>query len=424
MIGELQTVACRELWVVRGKVPSGLWVFPVYIDYYQGNHKQFAKATPAVGLTAEQHLHLAYHFSVHNAWKKTDSFLIERCFLDQLAERITGIVPEYYFRWPNSASVPIARSLRRLLVPKDDVNDDGISEETEDFIDFIHKRRAVDRNILRLAIDLIAREAPYWLTQKKKPIDLGFVRLFAFPYRANWKEILLAKFRDIAWVFNSNKETKANALREAKFNEHLCRLEMLSIDRQKLHIHWTMEAVSTKQWEKDTAEIEMTKQASGESVYIKLYEKLVAALAPRILEVFTDYVQKVARAFPQIQRGVKSSSQKMVPYSGPAKLLPKIGHNIPVHIMVDTGPPKISKRERDSQLIVSPVDGLPPMPHLPKAIDDVRRCEERSTVAQPAHENNGDPRLLVPIDSQGESSEFKLLPLRPEQGDDSVANGA
>lgn len=422
MISELKEIACRELWVVKGKTINGPWQFPVWVDFFQGHNREFAKCTPAVGLNAEQALHLVYHFSIHNVWKKTESFLIDRHFLPQLAERVTGVVPEYYFRWPGS-TVPLSKSMRRLRIAKDDLNDDDISEETEDFIEFIHKRRSVDRNVLRLAIDMICREAPYWLTQKKKPIDLGFVRIFALPYRVNWKEILLAKFRDIAWVFNSNKETKDNALREARFNEHLCRLEMLSIDRTKMHIHWTLEAVPTKQWEKDAAEIEMTKQASGDTVYIKMYEKLVAALAPRILEVFTSYVQKVSRPFPEICKGSKPGSKKMVPYRGEKKMLPKIGGNIPVHVTVSGQPQSFNQREKDVAVLVRPtIASVPQLPDIPSTDVAVREPILSSQMEKPKDGNAGTDRVPVLDASEVQNLGSELLALRDRSQDEPLAN--
>jgi len=422
MVEELEQICDVELHVAKGKTPAGQWIIPVYVTYLRGDNKEYAKIVPAIGLYAEQSLYLVYHFSLHNIWKRKDCFLVDRVFMGQLTERAPGITPEYYYRWPGGMP-PMSHKKQRARISQDDLADER-SEDTEDFIDFVHKRRAVDSSVLRLAIDLICREAPYWLTQKKKPIDLGFVRIFALPYRANWKEILLAKFRDIAWVFSSNKETKDNALREAKFNEHLCRLEMLSIDRQIRHIHWTLEAVPTKQWEKDAAEIEMTKQASGDSVYIKLYEKLVAALAPRILEVFTDYVQKVSRAFPEICSSGKSGSQKLVPYRGEKKLLPKIGGNIPVYVSVSDKPQSFDKREKDVAVLVRPtIASVPQLPNISPATDDLRKPTVNGDMDKPKDGQDGTDRVSLLLPGEIKNLGSELLALRPIATDDPLAKG-
>lgn len=422
MIDDLKSIGDRELHVVKGKIPAGEWRIPVFIDYFQSNRKEFAKVTPAVPLMADQQGFLYYTFSLHNAWKKRDVFLVERHFLEQFTEKAPGITPEYYFRWPNQQSIPFT-GRKRLKIAQADIANDEFSEETEDFIEFVRKRRSIDANVIRLSIDLIAREATYYLTQKKKPIDLGFVKIHAVPYRANWKEILLARFRDIAWVFNSGKETKENALRVSKFYEHLCTLELMAIDRYKRHIHWTIEAVPTKLFEEETAEIEMTKQAGGDTIYIKMYEKLVSAISPRLVEIFANYVQKASRAFPQISNGLTVGSQKLVPYAGPKRAVPQSGRNIPCHVVVETGPTKLSKRERDSQLLVSPVNGLPKMPSLPAGASNLRERQIEGQVVEPTDEQAGDVRLPLLRQVESEPEGFKLLSLRPKEGADPMANG-
>lgn len=422
MIEDLIGIGDRELHTVKGKIPAGQWTLPVYIDYYRSDQKEYAKISPALPVTAEQNAYLFYTFSLHNLWKKRDTFLIERHFLEQFTERAPSITPDYYFRWPGSAAPP-PTGRKRVKLHQADLGAYESNEEREDFIDWVCKRRAIDRNVLRLAIDIISREATYWLTQKKRPIDLGFVKILAVPYRANWKEILLARFRDIAWTFNSNKETRDQALRQTKFYESLCTLELMAIDRTKRHIYWTLEALPSKQWEDESAEIEMTKQAGGDTTYIKLYEKLVATLSPRILEIFANYVQKISRAFPQINRGMGARSQKLVPYSGPKQSLPQSGRNIPCHIVVESGPPKLSKREMDSQLLVSPANGLPKVSTVPSRTTDVRQPQIEGPMAQPPDKPPGNIGLPVPAENQSEPEGLKLLPLRSITESDPVADG-
>lgn len=422
MIDDLKSIGDRELHICKGKIPAGEWRIPVFIDYFQSNRKEFAKVTPAVPLMADQQGFLYYTFSLHNVWKKHDVFLIERHFLEQFTEKAPGITPEYYFRWPGVQQAPMS-GRKRLKIAQADIASDEFSEETEDFIEFVRKRRSIDANVIRLSIDLIAREATYYLTQKKKPIDLGFVKIHAVPYRANWKEILLARFRDIAWVFNSNKETKENALRQTKFYEQLCTLELMAIDRTRRHIYWTIEAVPTKKFEEEAAEIEMTKQAGGDTIYIKMYEKLVSAISPRLVEIFANYVQKASRPFPQISNGMGAGSQKLVPYSGPKRAVPQSGRNIPCHVVVETGPPKLSKRERDSQLLVSPAHGLPKMPSLPSGPALLRESTVEGTVAESTDGQAGDARLLVPIKNQSGPEGVKLLSLRSVNDTEPMADG-
>lgn len=397
----------KELHVAKIKLAEGEGVIPLYVQVYRSNKQEFAKIAPAVGLYAEQATRLEYHFSVHNEWKRKDVFLIQRRHLSRLTERVNGITPSYYYRWPGK-DVPVISE--KLKVNGEEIS--PIPDDAEDFFEYVHKKRAIDRNVLRLAWAAMSKEAVGWMLKRKKPINLGFVTLHAVPYRANWKEILLARFPNALWWFqhNVNKEGGfKDRLVEAEFQHELTNISLMAIHGRDNFIHWTMEAVPSDQWEDDVAEHEMLKKSGGNTQYVRHHEKTISDLVPRILEIFTAYVKKTARPFPKISCGTVDGSQKLVPYRGKQDILPKFGTTIPVRIVTPSGPPKIGYEDQHQPVSPTFVKGLQNLPRFLPAPDDVRRSVEQREVAKPADGTNGEDRLRLPNDSQGDTAREQVL---------------
>lgn len=409
---ELTSYGDKELHLAKGKTLDGEWIIPVYVIYYRSDKQEFCKVAPAVGLGAEQAGYLFYHFNVYNQWKRSDVFLINREHLGQLVEKASGVTPAFYYRWPGVPLPP--REGVALRVSEEDIVEE-IPKETESFLKWVSKRRSIKVDVLRLAWSAIAQEAAEWLLKKKKPINLGFVTLHAFPYRANWKEILLASFPNAYWWFFHNLKRPGGfeeRCTEAELINQLVGLEMMALHGTKHHIWWSIEAVPTKEWEKEVTEIELTRKAGGETDYVKLYEKTVADLAPRILEVFAAYVEKVARPFPEIRSGSWPGSQKLVPYRGPRKVLPRTGETIQCRIMVDTGPPKIRTKQFDKLVIVRPKigNGVQTVSPLLQATNDVRESTEPGDVGKPENGEGGAVGLLLSDAAKGENEGQQVLP--------------
>lgn len=380
----LESFGDRELRVVKITLPEGEAVIPVFVVFYRAEKKEFAKIAPAIGLYPEQATRLEYHFVTVNEWKRRDIFLIQRKHLSKLTETVSGITPAYYYRWPGK-DFPMP-SADKLKVNGEEIQ--PIPDDAEDFLDYVHKKRGIDRNVLRLAWTAVSKEAASWLLKRKKPINLGFVNIFAVPYRANWKEILLARFPNALWWFrhNVNKEgVFHDQLAQADFEHKLADLTLMAIHNRDHYIHWTMEAVPSKDWEEDVAELERERKSGGNTAYVRHHEKTLADLLPRTLEVFTRYVEKTCRPFPQICNGSVDGSKKFIPYRGKTDNIPQFGKSIRVSIVTNDGPAKLGSSREFQPIQPAVVPGMQRLPRLLPATNDVREPVERREVDKPAN---------------------------------------
>lgn len=349
---ELESFGDVELRICKGRtLPANEeWFLPVFVRYFRNELIEYGRVAPALPLTAEQARYLAQHFSLHNKWKREDVFLVDRKFVDLLTYRAAGITPAYYFKWPGQEA-PIDK--KTLRIPADDL-ETQVPDDTENFIGYLHRRCHIDMSVCRMVISAIMREAPSWLMAKKKPVDLGFVKIYAVPYRANWKEILLARFPNAYWWMKyRSKPGFENGLDNENVRAQMAAVEMQAIHGSHHYLHWTLEVVPTEDWEKAVREHEKMKMASGRTEYVKSVERTIESLSSTILEIFTSYLEKVARSFPKLVAGRRPGSKKLVPYRGPTKVLPKIGQNIPCRIVVNLDPKQIGEGD-DPKVLVRP----------------------------------------------------------------------
>lgn len=211
---------------------------------------------------------------------------------------------------------------------------------------------------------------------------------------------------------------------EPELLNQLVTLELMALQVSSHYKLWSLEAVPTEAWEKNVAEIELMRKAGGETDYVRLHEKTVVDLAPGILEVFAAYIEKASRPFPEIRSVSRIGGQKLVPYRGPQKVLPRIGKNIPCRIMVDAGPPSLRKKQFDQHVLVRPKNfSVPPVPNLLPAPNDVREPDEQGVVEQPANGSETAGGVLMPPALQGEKQMGELLVVRSEPGNEPLANG-
>ena len=63
-----------------------------------------------------------------------------------------------------------------------------------DFINFVAGRVGANPAVMKAVWAALVQEAPAYLLEEQRSINMGFVELTAIPYRENWKQVLHAKF--------------------------------------------------------------------------------------------------------------------------------------------------------------------------------------------------------------------------------------
>lgn len=202
-----------ELWLAKGND----WQLPLYAKpkVVDGTNQPLYFCTPAVpNITAHHQVELNKFFAPHRLNVDASFWVLDRHKLADICSKAPGLTPAFYVTWkgtrafePQDARNGTATEAE-LLDPDDSPNADG-----ERFIEFFMLRSGLfERDVMRVFWREFRRVAMLWLGTERQPLDLGFCKIVPLPYRANWREIVLARHPKLGAILKSTSGTQRQAL--------------------------------------------------------------------------------------------------------------------------------------------------------------------------------------------------------------------
>lgn len=402
----------RELFHAQGQ--DGSWSLPLYIDWKHDkvSDRHYALVMPAVGLYTSQALTLIALLQVHDIQGRKDQWVIPRKIAETLLIKAPGITPLRYYKWPDETMPPLPAYKETKLLSETPVLETG-RNGNEAFISHIASVWGIQSSVVKIVFKAIAEEAPKWMMENRQALELGFCRLVAVPFRANWKEIVAFKFRKwkLMSIFNSPQKDQREALEEAGMPAAMCSLHNIGLDHGKGHVHYTLEAIPTKKFEKAVKLVEGRRLACGRTSYVAQYEKSVEKLYHHLLDALETYLRKTAAPFAKVSACGDSSVIRFMPaITSKVKVRNTALNQIPCHIIPPASPFSVFGEEGDANLVQSSPPPLPSqMSGLLQAADDMRQLEESDGVDEQAGAE-GAAGLLVRYDPEGKVSVEPVLP--------------
>lgn len=239
------------------------------------------------------------------------------------AVKCEGVTPEFYVE---HRKVDDGNGRIYEVQLKGSLRSEGVSD---DFIEELYQRtRVADLKTLRILFHAICQEMPRWLLATGKPLDLGWVKLWAFPYRANWKQILLRKFESILTVFKTPSPQLDYDLNHLGFHRALRCTDLMAIKRQGGAMHytmrWTVEADLQKPWWKYVDQHEDDIYASaGKRGYLQRASFLFNRLAIDSIWVFKRWVEQTTSACGTVCKHGLDGGEGLAPKLRPDGVLPQ-----------------------------------------------------------------------------------------------------
>ena len=140
---------------------------------------------------------------------------------------------------------------------------EGEKEKTTDFVNYVCQRVGGKANVFQTVWAAMIQEAPAYLLDENKPIKLGFGELYAFPYRANWREIMQAKFPRMA---NALKRTPSPLVEPFLINigwdAELFNSDLVEMKDGDKHHGWCIAFAPNEQWFKIVRAYEKEQRAA------------------------------------------------------------------------------------------------------------------------------------------------------------------
>jgi hypothetical protein len=212
---------------------------------------------------------------------------------------------------------------------------EGEKEKTTDFVNYVCQRVGGKANVFQTVWAAMIQEAPAYLLDENKPIKLGFGELYAFPYRANWREIMQAKFPRMA---NALKRTPSPLVEPFLINigwdAELFNSDLVEMKDGDKHHGWCIAFAPNEQWFKIVRAYEKEQRAAlGAKGYARRFTGLVRRFTKRILRYFLNYVTQTSISAAAVRHSTNAGGDYLVPHIPKGKVRPTAPKVGPTHVV-------------------------------------------------------------------------------------------
>lgn len=346
----------RQLWKYDLSKDGLKISLPVYATPGIVDNEPYWLVIPAVPISEGPWGHLSAVLDPLSIHDGPDFWVIRH--EDFKAEKCNGVTPEYYLRYPETqygtglTVRPIYGTERRQPV---DI----------DFLQDMWQRTSVaELRVVRAVWQAICQELPRYLVATGKSVSFGFMELRCFPYRANWKQILLSRFPRILPVLRLPKEQRDDLIHKTGFGIAQLNTGLMALSG-KAHPHtigWTLECDLQPSWHQYIDGHENDVLATlGPRKYFQRAINLFDRFRVRALETFTRWVEQTARPCAAINRGRGHGLVRLVPAIRPNRVRPEGDGNLVVSITTPVGDPTLYDLDGDPY-VAEPHQDLPPLP--------------------------------------------------------------
>lgn len=372
MSAELLPIGDRELHVVYDAERG--WQLPVYADPYSsdGTHLTHYAIRAAMGLLAGPHADLENTLRKHDLAGQRNYWVIEQEIFLGLSRKAPGITPAYYYKWDGvSAAAP--------KLDTEEIREDKLP--AYEFLQHVAKQSSLDFAVIKLVWLECQRLAVDWLLNKQKPIRFSFMTIHPVPYRANWKEIQLAKHPHCAPTFKKPEHERQAELVQMGFLEDLGSTDLCAIDGRRKFFYWGLECVPTAYWKQCVREAESTRLGvKGPTAYTRYYEGRLKEHLPAILLCFAEWLRQMALPVGRVGESAHGGSQVLLPARKNA-LLPAKSERHEVRLMVSDSP--VALKQGKFCAVEEKAARLLQMPPVPQGTEDLRGCDLAEDMDEP-----------------------------------------
>jgi hypothetical protein len=275
-----------ELWVLSG---AG-WAMPMRLRHCVMDGKAMAHVIPAVPLGYAQYGVVEPKLKFHGAIQLRSGWVLELEQFTSICTKAAGVTPEFYYKWngefADKPSTPEEETIDWSKKKKLDVQNE--------FIDLVAERSGLDRSTLTMCWMAITQCIADWLLSGRM-IDFGVFKLQAFPYRKNWKEVLLARYpqlkklcfvKDRKRIMSLAFTAASRMIRSSELTEYRTRMN-------RSLFGWSVEVIHDSSWENAVIDAEHECAASlGPLAYLKRWATKISQLEEQIYEVIREYAAK------------------------------------------------------------------------------------------------------------------------------------
>lgn len=338
---------------------------------------------------------------------------------DFKAEKAPGVTPDFYAVLSEERTGPRLEKGVELVEQIRQMESDRL--HSDDFIKDVWQRTSVcELPLLRLIWFTICQEIPRWLMSTNKPIDLGWGHIRTFPYRCNWKQIMLSKFDRVWSLLKLPKEEREAKLSFTDFKEEMTSTDMAALVKagpNRRAIRWTVELDPNNLWWEYSDMIEKgVLEGTTKTSYLKRYATLLHKMYPVAMETFRRFVQQTTLPSAAVLAGRGNRGRELVDHVHPGEVRPRNPEGLPVRVTSRSDGMAI-RDSSNGRLVACETARLPEVPVVDFDSRDMRDAGGDGGTGERA---NGSGRMLVQHADGGETPGESVLG-ESEQPDIGVA---
>lgn len=409
----------RELWFAKAADDS--WALPLFLEWKldRTTNIEYALVMPAVGLYTNQHLVLKALLGSHDIQGRDDNWVISKKMTAALLHKAPGITPMAYYRWPdpNQPVIPLSNPLN--VSPKGPkIRTEPGSSDYEAFVSHVSSTNGLPSSAVRAVFRAVMEAAPKWMLEERRPLDLGFCRLVAVPFRANWKEIVAFKFKrwKLLGLLGLPRTERQAALEEAGLPEALCSphnvgLRRGAIGKDTLRIEYQLEAIPNHKFDSVVKSVEAARITCGTTSYVASWERTVEALYHHLVDALETYLHKTALPFAKVSERGRAGLLRFLPSSGLTNKLRGVAlRHLPVNIVASNSRFSVFGESGNPTAVRPKAPPVSPLPDIPQTAGHLREPEEQRQLAEPGDWESGVTGVPLRNVSKGENEGQSVLP--------------
>lgn len=355
----------KELWLLSGDT----WCIPIFAFPRKAEgYERVWFLEPAMSM--DKKAKFDKFCSVVNPvnMAKDKNYIVKEEDLKKIATKAPGITPRYYSKWDDR----VEREPAAKAYDQDEIYKETLSSYAEMFLKFVHEETQVaDIGVIKLVYMAMRKAAPVWLLEKKRPLDLGFCRIHAFPLRDNWKVFMDVWMPHSLSMINKRADVARAEMINAGFGENLCDPLVLSVDEVKRHINWSLDIEALPSFNEESVKMERARRSAlGDVKYYNWVKTTIADMFNPIFDVYARWTKTTNQANGEIRGSFRTSAEILFPVRKRVRNRPENNFRLKSY----------SKRsdwlESNVRVVEAatkrPPLSLPPMPDLQPQEGDVR----------------------------------------------------
>jgi hypothetical protein len=295
----------KELWVIKTEAIE----VPMYCTPVEDTEGElFWIVMAAVHLHRGQHMSLSLTLQPASAISEPDRWILKRDALCTIAEKCQGITPSYYFRVPGIT--PTTQEFIADEYPQRPDHDDEFVREVW------HRSQVAQLGVFKAVWAALIDGIAHRLLIDNQPVDLGWFKLHALPYRQNWKHNLWAKHPKLQVYFGGCSAVQRQiSMRLHGVEADLSRTDMMAVKSHegKVTFRHTVEVEYRPEWFKYMDHVELQRLTSATAAaYLARWGTLVRRSRKVIHAVLEQFMEQVARpAGRPVESGI-NGTQRLV----------------------------------------------------------------------------------------------------------------